>query len=101
MTDAPTLFKALSNENRLQILGWLKDPRAHFPKQIHGDPQEDGVCSSVLADKLGVSAPALSVHMRQLCAAGLVTGEKVKGWVFYKRNDAAIKTALRALADEV
>ena len=29
--------KALANERRLQILGWLKTPRAHFPPQVDGD----------------------------------------------------------------
>ena len=39
------IFKAFANERRLQILEWLKDPRAHFPRQADGDLVEDGVCA--------------------------------------------------------
>ena len=31
--DVLAVFKALSNPTRLRILGWLKDPIAHFPPQ--------------------------------------------------------------------
>ena len=46
------LLRALANERRLQILDWLKDPRAHFPPQVHGDLVDDGVCGVFIADKL-------------------------------------------------
>lgn len=87
MRDA---FHALANEKRLQILDWLKDPRAHFPPQTDGDLVEDGVCGVFIADKLGVSAPTLSEHMRILTEAGLVTPRRIKQWTFYRRNEAAL-----------
>ena len=34
--------KALSNEKRLQILGWLKSPRSHFPRQAEVRPAHHG-----------------------------------------------------------
>ena len=39
MTNA-IAFKALGNDRRLQILAWLKDPRAHFREQVDGDLHE-------------------------------------------------------------
>ncbi|MCI3135041.1 ArsR/SmtB family transcription factor [Phenylobacterium aquaticum] len=87
MRDA---FHALANDKRLQILEWLKDPRAHFPPQTDGDLVEDGVCGVFIADKLGVSAPTLSEHMRILTEAGLVTPKRIKQWTFYRRNEAAL-----------
>lgn len=87
MRDA---FHALANDKRLQILEWLKDPRAHFPPQVDGDLVEDGVCGVFIADKLGVSAPTLSEHMRILTEAGLVTPKRIKQWTFYRRNEAAL-----------
>ena len=36
MTIAITL-RAFANERRLQILDWLKNPRAHFREQVDGD----------------------------------------------------------------
>ena len=66
------LVKALSNEKRLQILGWLKEPRKHFPTQVDGDLVRDGVCGVFIAQKLGVSQPTASEHLRVLVQAGLV-----------------------------
>lgn len=86
MSDAD-LFRALGNERRLQILGWLRDPVAHFPPQRDGDLVEDGVCGQFIADKIGVNASTLSEHMRVLQASGLVTAKRIKQWTFYRRDD--------------
>jgi len=95
------LLRALANERRLQILTWLKDPRAHFPPQVDGDLVDDGVCAIFLADKLGVSQPTLSEHMRLLVAAGVVKATRIKQWTFYKRDEARIVEAMRSIADQV
>lgn len=86
MSDAD-LFRALGNERRLQILGWLRDPVAHFPPQRDGDLVEDGVCGQFIADKLGVNPSTLSEHMRVLQASGLVTAKRIRQWTFYRRDD--------------
>ena len=91
------VFKALANERRLQILEWLKDPRAHFRPQVDGDLVDDGVCGVLIADKLKVSAPTLSEHMRVLVAAGLVKSKRIKGWTMYKRDEKAISAAIKAI----
>ena len=80
--ETADLLRALANERRLQILAWLKDPRAHFPPQVDGDLVDDGVCAVFLADKLGVSQPTLSEHMQVLVRAGLVTPRRIKQWTF-------------------
>jgi len=95
------LLRALANERRLQILTWLKDPRAHFPPQVDGDLVDDGVCAIFLAEKLGVSQPTLSEHMRLLVAAGVVKATRIKQWTFYKRDEARIAEAMRSIADQV
>jgi len=71
------VFKALANERRLLILEWLKDPRAHFPPQRDGDLVADGVCGIFIAEKLHVTQPTLSEHMKILIQAGLVNGKLV------------------------
>ena len=100
MTNA-TAFKALGNDRRLQILAWLKDPRANFPPQVDGDLVEDGVCAVFLAEKLGVSQPTLSEHMRILVQAGLVTPKRIKQWTFYRRNEARIAAVKAALSSDL
>ena len=95
--DPTSFLKAIANPARRQLLAWLRDPRAHFPPQVDGDLVTDGVCASFLADKLGVSGPALSAHARLLQDAGLVVATRKRGWVFYRRDEAAIAEALAAL----
>src|SRR6266545_4105042 len=60
--------KALANERRLQILGWLKEPRAHFPPQVDGDLVRDGVCGVFIAQKLGVFPDARGLSDRAMQA---------------------------------
>ena len=91
------VLKALANERRLQILEWLKDPRAHFRPQADGDLVDDGVCGVLIAEKLEVSAPTLSEHMRVLVGAGLVKPKRIKGWTMYKRDEKAISAAKKAI----
>ena len=91
MEDTAAALRALANERRLQILVWLKDPQAHFRPQVDGDLVKDGVCAALIAEKLGVSQPALSEHMKILVNAGLVRGKRIKQWTFYKRDEAEIR----------
>jgi DNA-binding transcriptional ArsR family regulator len=91
MEDTAAALRALANERRLQILEWLKDAKAHFPPQVDGDLVRDGVCAALIAEKLGVSQPALSEHMRILVEAGLVRAKRIKQWTFYKRDEAEIR----------
>ena len=94
-------LKALGNDRRLLILDWLKDPRAHFRAQVDGDLVDDGVCGLLIAEKLAVSQPTLSEHMRILVQAELVTAKRSKQWTFYRRNEPAIAALKSAFASEV
>src|ERR1017187_10160325 len=53
----------------------------------------------LIAEKLGISQPTLSEHMRVLCHAGLLNSKKIKQWTFYKRNEARIKAIKRSIAE--
>jgi DNA-binding transcriptional ArsR family regulator len=92
------IFRALANDRRLQILDWLRELRRHFPPQVDGDLVKDGVCGVFIADKLGVTAPTLSEHMRVLTAAGLVKAKRIKGWTMYKRDEERIKAIRRLIS---
>jgi DNA-binding transcriptional ArsR family regulator len=93
-----TAIQAIGNERRILILEWLKQPQAHFRPQVDGDLLEDGVCAALIAEKLGISQPTLSEHMRVLTQAGLVQSKRIKQWTFYKRNERRIKEFKRSLA---
>ena len=90
-------MRALASERRLQVLEWLKDPAAHFPPQLDGDLVKDGVCGVLIAEKLGVSQPTVSEHLRILAEAGLVRSKRIKQWTFYKRDEASIKELKQAI----
>ena len=62
------VFKALGDENRIQIL-----------KLLHNGEK----CACKLLDALNISQPTLSHHMKILCDAGIVTGRKEGKWVHY------------------
>jgi ArsR family transcriptional regulator len=84
-------LRAIANARRLQILEWLRAPRRHFPPQVDGDLVKDGVCGVLIAQKLGVTHPTLSEHLKVLSQAGLIRGKRIKQWTFYKRDEARIK----------
>jgi DNA-binding transcriptional ArsR family regulator len=93
------IARALANDKRLLILKWLKDPTAHFPPQVDGDLVKDGVCGIFIAEKLEVSQPTASEHLKILTSAGLIKSKKIKQWIFYKRDEAAIKAARKRLTE--
>lgn len=81
----------------MKVLDWLADPESHFPPQRDGDLVEDGVCAVFIAEKLGVSQPTTSRHMKILVQAGLVTAKSQKGWTFYRLDLDGMAQANKAL----
>jgi ArsR family transcriptional regulator len=95
------IARALANERRLQILGWLKDPRAHFREQTDGDLVKDGVCGVLIAEKLGISQPTLSEHMKLLVQSGLVRSKRIRQWTFYQRDEDRIAQVTAWLSENL
>ena len=62
------VFKALGDENRIQILKLLRNGEK---------------CACKLLDALNISQPTLSHHMKILCDAGIVSGRKEGKWMHY------------------
>ena len=48
------------------------------------------MCGLFIAEKLGVSQPTASEHLRILVDTGLLRGKRIKQWTFYKRDEARI-----------
>lgn len=88
--DLEAVLKALASERRLQILDWLRDVEANFPPQEHGDPIADGACNLFIVEKLGVSQPTGSRHLKVLVDAGLIVPTRRRGWTYYRRNEQAL-----------
>jgi DNA-binding transcriptional ArsR family regulator len=99
--DISAALRAFANERRLQVLDWLKNPRAHFREQVDGDLVDDGVCGLLIAEKLGVSQPTVTEHMKLLVEIGAVRAKRIKQWTFYKRDEARIRAIKAAIAETV
>jgi ArsR family transcriptional regulator len=99
--DIEAALRALASDRRLLILTWLKDPKAHFPAQVDGDLVKDGVCGALIAEKLGVSQPTVSEHLRILSQSALLTSKRVKQWTFYKRDETHISKIKRAIVAKI
>jgi DNA-binding transcriptional ArsR family regulator len=95
------VFKALSNETRLQIIQWLKNPDIHFPKPQNGDLHEDGVCVSDIQKKVGLSQSTVSLYLSMLQKAGLIKAKRIGQWTYYKRDEENIQKIIEWLSKEL
>jgi ArsR family transcriptional regulator len=95
--DQISVLKALSNDARLKILAWLKDPKRNFGRQDVGDFDTDGVCVSVIQRKSGLSQSTVSSYLALLTRAGLVKAKRVGQWTYYRRDEAAIRRFVQEL----
>ncbi|MFJ4145143.1 ArsR/SmtB family transcription factor [Pseudomonas sp. NPDC089734] len=94
--DVSEALKALDNPTRLAILGLLKNPRESFPEQ-EVDPEQMGVCVSIIQERVGLSQSTVSNYLGVLQRAQLVTSQRIGPWTYYKRHDQNIVLLLDAL----
>jgi DNA-binding transcriptional ArsR family regulator len=94
-------LRALSNQRRLRILDWLRNPVRHFPPQVDGDLVQDGVCGLSIAKKLRISQPTASDHLKILTQAGLIRGNRIKQWTFYRRDETRIRKLKKEILAKV
>ncbi len=80
------VFEALASKPRRQILAYLSDAE---------------LSTSELAEKFGISAPAISRHLSVLENAGLVASERRGQFVMYKLNRDNLVNTLTGYAFEV
>lgn len=96
--DMITVLKALSNDKRLKILQWLKEPKRNF-KSNHCDVEKDGVCVGLIEEKIGLSQSTVSQYLMLLQQAGLIITERRGQWTFCKRNEKTIKELMKKLGE--
>ena len=91
---------ALNNPVRRQILSWLKD-RSNFPPALPEHAGLDGVCVAYIQEKAGLSQSTISNYMGMLKDAGLVESARHGQWTFYRRNEDAILTLVKAVEKDL
>ena len=80
--DNARVFKAFCDENRLMILEML---------------QTGEKCACMLLEKLKISQPTLSHHMKILVDSGMVLARKEGKWTYYSFSKAGIANAKERL----
>ena len=80
-------LSALANPGRLEVMQVLK--------------RQGVLTSGEVAIALGVHHPTASRHLRQLEAAGLVTGVRRASFVDYTRNEQGIREFIEELKKEL
>lgn len=100
--DLNEVIKALGNPLRMDIVRWLKDPKAHFDvaEQLV-DADKEGVCVSIIQEKAGLSQSTVSVYLAALQRAGLVRSNRIGAWTYYQRDEANIQRFLSTLKTEL
>ena len=96
--DARTLDRflhALADPARRAILRALKE------KGCCSIGKPVGLCACDIEARVKRSQPTVSHHMAILTQAGLVTAEKYGTWMWYRRNEKALKDLVEALGTEV
>src|SRR5437879_12659817 len=84
-------FKALADPNRLRILTMLKHP------VCRALDLDKGMCACDIESQLKLSQPTISHHMRILRESGLVDAVKIGPWMWYRRNEKALRELAHAL----
>jgi DNA-binding transcriptional ArsR family regulator len=84
-------FHAVADPTRRRILQVLKE---HGGCSIGKDV---GLCASDIEQRIHLSQPTISHHMAILTKAGAVDAKKLGLWVWYRRNEAALREFGRSL----
>jgi DNA-binding transcriptional ArsR family regulator len=99
------VFKALSNETRLNILQWLKEPEKNFPKQGAHLPREvsfkGGVCVGDIQEKAKASQSTVSHYLNMMQKAGLLESVRYGQWTYYRRNEEVIRQLAEYFKTEI
>jgi len=105
MTNQVDLFKALSNEVRLDILRWLKDPETHFNKPTAhlatNLSDKGGICVGDIQEKANLSQSTISQYLAMLQKVGLLESERHGKWTYYRRNEEKIQELAAYLKGEL
>jgi len=80
------VFKALSDSNRLFIVGMLADGE---------------ICACRILEALDITQPTLSHHMSILTKCGLVNVRKVGSWSYYSINDSKMTEVIQLFSQFV
>ena len=87
------VLQAIADPTRRQILHALKERGGcSLDKEV-------GLCASDIEVRVRLTQPTISHHMSILKAAGLVEAKKLGQWMWYRRNEPALRAFTRKLRE--
>jgi ArsR family transcriptional regulator len=89
MENISQLFKALSDEKRLEIFELIRREETECDKDCC-DIAEKGSCICDIAEKVGLCQATVSHHIKELRYAKLIKTEKRGTWVYCRINNDAL-----------
>src|SRR5438067_98475 len=89
------MLRAIADPVRRRILALLKEPGCCAIGKT------SGMCACDVEGQIGLSQPTISHHMAVLRKAGLIEAEKIEQWVWYRRNEKALRTLAQSLREEL
>lgn len=96
MTDdeLAIVFSALADHHRIRALRFIA-----CRGSAEAAADDEPVCACHVQDRLDLSQPATSYHMRVLRETGLVTAEKRGRWVHYRISQSGLNVLRQFLAE--
>ena len=89
------MLHAIADPKRRRILRALKERGAcSLGKEV-------GLCASDVEARVALSQSTISHHMAVLTKSGLVDATKIGLWMWYRRNEAAIRELARTLREQL
>ena len=89
------MLQAIADPTRRRILHALKERGAcSIGKEV-------GLCASDIEVRMHLTQPTISHHMAVLTKAGLVEAHKIGQWVWYKRDEEALREFARELKNSL
>jgi ArsR family transcriptional regulator len=89
------MLHAIADPTRRRILQALKERGGcSIGKDV-------GLCASDIEVRVHLSQPTISHHMAVLKNAGLVESKKLGLWMWYRRNEAALRAFTRSLKENL
>ena len=87
------MLHAVADPTRRRILSALKE------KDACSLCKETGLCACDIEQRIHLTQPTVSHHMAILKQAGLVQASKQGQWMWYRRNETALRDLARSLRD--
>lgn len=89
------MLHAIADPTRRRILQALKERGGcSLDKEV-------GLCASDIEMRIHLTQSTISHHMSILTKAGLVEGQKLGQWMWYRRNEGALREFLRKLRHDL